>query len=295
MAASDTQAGLLLSDPRKYVSIVGPPLPSRRPAARRPAVDLDPDDRNSEAVHRIEPCCASVTNSRRHRGTRARASRALAPGGAPVAGTASHPADPRSSRHPRRGRRLRGVALPDLDIVSVPGDETRCEPAHPPPSTRMRLMASGYQGRLLHAKAARRPGCPSTRLRLIDKLEADPGDEILHRARNEYLARARGAAMRAPMETAIPATLPSDELTLARVESCAKVETGLANPSTIAFAQWIARAGPSKLAKKPSPAVSISMPRKRVVHGGRCSWCPRGARATRGPRAASSRSSRRCP
>ena len=52
-----------------------------------------------------------------------------------------------------------------------------------------------------------------------------------------------------------------DELTLARVQACAYVEAELAHGLAIADAHRIARAGPSKDARNPSPAVSTSTPR----------------------------------
>ena len=56
--------------------------------------------------------------------------------------------------------------------------------------------------------------------------------------------------------------LVADDLALAGVDACADLEPELrARRRPIARAQRIARAGPSKLARNPSPAVSISRPR----------------------------------
>ena len=75
------------------------------------------------------------------------------------------------------------------------------------------------------------------------------------------------------MCTAIPASLPpcsshSPVCTPARMSSPIP-----RTDSTAASAQRIARAGPSKLARKPSPAVSISLPRKRSSWRRTAAWC----------------------
>jgi len=71
-------------------------------------------------------------------------------------------------------------------------------------------------------------------------------------------------ATRAPMLTAIPATFES-AISHSPVWMPARIGTSSSRMSSlIARAHRIARAGPSKLAKNPSPAVSISRPRKRA-------------------------------
>ncbi len=63
----------------------------------------------------------------------------------------------------------------------------------------------------------------------------------------------------------MPRDLALDELALARVDAGADLEAELADAvDDRAGAQRIARAGPSNVAKKPSPAVSSSSPRKRT-------------------------------
>ena len=69
------------------------------------------------------------------------------------------------------------------------------------------------------------------------------------------------AATRAPVWTAIPATLPSIN---SHSPVCSPTRTSKPRSftdSVISHAHRIARAGPSKAAKKPSPAVSTSLPR----------------------------------
>jgi hypothetical protein len=72
------------------------------------------------------------------------------------------------------------------------------------------------------------------------------------------------AATRAPVWTAIPAMVPSTS-SHSPVWSPARISIPRSRThSTTAQAQRIARAGPSKLATKPSPVVFTSLPRKRV-------------------------------
>jgi len=100
---------------------------------------------------------------------------------------------------------------------------------------------------------------------LASVLEFDPrtGDEVLDGARNEHFA---GLGHRCDPGADVDgdaAGLAVDQLALAAVQPRTNVEVELADPLLDREAQWIARAGPSKVAKKPSPAVSISLPRKR--------------------------------
>ena len=86
------------------------------------------------------------------------------------------------------------------------------------------------------------------------------------------LARACAAA-RAPIATAMPATFPSwsshsPVWTPARISSPSS-----ATAASMACAQRMARAGPSKVVKKPSPAVSRSSPRNRASSRRTTAWC----------------------
>ena len=94
----------------------------------------------------------------------------------------------------------------------------------------------------------------------------------------------------------MPADLAVDELALAGVEAGAHLEAELAaRASTIAQAQRMARAGPSKAAKKPSPAVSISRPRKRASsRADHRVMALEESRQARSPSSAARRWSRRC-
>ena len=71
----------------------------------------------------------------------------------------------------------------------------------------------------------------------------EPATEVLHRARDEHLARSRDAVTRAPMWT--PCRRPRRrELALAGVKAATESRPKPATASTIASAQRIARAGP---------------------------------------------------
>jgi hypothetical protein len=89
-------------------------------------------------------------------------------------------------------------------------------------------------------------------------LERNPraGDEILDGARNEHLSGLRLRRNAGADVDGDARHLAVDELAFARVQACAYIEAEL-------DAQRIARAGPSKEAKNPSPSVSTSTPRKR--------------------------------
>ena len=96
--------------------------------------------------------------------------------------------------------------------------------------------------------------------------EARPGHEVLDGARHQHLARS-GAARRRARRCA-----PRCRRTCrpsARTRRCAapartSMPSGLTALADRRSAQRTARAGPSKVARKPSPAVSISRPRKRA-------------------------------
>ena len=66
----------------------------------------------------------------------------------------------------------------------------------------------------------------------------------------------------APMLTAMPAEVVAHHLDLARVQAGPDLDPELTHGLARAEqAHWIARAGPSKLARKPSPMVLTSRPR----------------------------------
>src|SRR5207247_2339743 len=94
--------------------------------------------------------------------------------------------------------------------------------------------------------------------------DAVAGDEVLHGAGDEHL-RGRGpAATRAPMWTAMPPTSsPMSSHSPVWSPALISIPSG-PTPSRMAQAQRMARAGPSKAARKPSPVVLTSRPRKRV-------------------------------
>ena len=93
--------------------------------------------------------------------------------------------------------------------------------------------------------------------------ELDPraGDEIAHGGRDQHLAGiCDGSHARTDVHRDAGQLVP-DNLDLARMQAAANRDPEPANASSTATAQRIARAGPSKDARNPSPAVSISRPR----------------------------------
>ena len=68
-----------------------------------------------------------------------------------------------------------------------------------------------------------------------------------------------------------PGYLATHKLALAHVQADSHLEVEVTTEFTIEQAQRIARAGPSKLAKKPSPTVFTSAPRKRTSWRRTCS------------------------
>ena len=104
-------------------------------------------------------------------------------------------------------------------------------------------------------------------LALVPALELDPraGDEIPDGGSDEYLARGGRPGHPSTNRDGNPRDLALVELALARVCTPARSSSPIPRTlSTTACAQRIARAGPSKVAKKPSPAVSFSSPRNRA-------------------------------
>ena len=90
---------------------------------------------------------------------------------------------------------------------------------------------------------------PATRSLTVEETRISPGRAC--------------AARRAPMLTAMPVSLSPMTSHSPVCRPGADFETESADGLPIAWAQRIARIGPSKVAKKPSPAVSISRPRNR--------------------------------
>jgi hypothetical protein len=62
-----------------------------------------------------------------------------------------------------------------------------------------------------------------------------------------------------------PAHVFTHDLAFSRVEACSDLEPQRLDATRYGQAQRIARAGPSKAAKKQSPAVLIARPRKRPI------------------------------
>ena len=86
------------------------------------------------------------------------------------------------------------------------------------------------------------------------------GDQILDGARDEHLAGLGIGSDLAPVCTAMPATFPSisSHSPVCRPTRTSSPSSGIS--SVMAQPQRMARAGPSKEAKKPSPAESTSLP-----------------------------------
>ena len=88
------------------------------------------------------------------------------------------------------------------------------------------------------------------------------------------------AASLAPMWTAIPRTCLAGQLDLAGVNAGAHLNAQAAvDRRRSRLAQRTARAGPSNVAKVPSPAVSTSSPAE-TRHSARRAWCAPAVRAT---------------
>jgi Pyridine nucleotide-disulphide oxidoreductase len=100
-------------------------------------------------------------------------------------------------------------------------------------------------------------------LAAIDELDPRTCDEILHRARHEYFARSGEPGNACTRVDGDSGDLVADQLALARMEACPDLESErLCYVADGAGAADRPRR-PSKMAKNPSPAVSISRPRKR--------------------------------
>ena len=115
----------------------------------------------------------------------------------------------------------------------------------------------------------------------------EPATRSLTVADTRISPSSAAAAIRAPVLTAIPATLSprsshSPVWTPARISRPPRVAALM-----ISCAHLIARAGPSNEAKKPSPAVSSSRPRNLAICRLDACWCfARRSRHARSPTAA---------
>ena len=101
----------------------------------------------------------------------------------------------------------------------------------------------------------------------IFEVEPGPDDEVLDRARNEDLAGPGLGRDPCSDVNREAGNVIRQDLDLADVEPCTDLEPEILTSSRIAAAQRIARAGPSNVAKKPSPVTLTSAPPKRA------SWC----------------------
>jgi hypothetical protein len=121
--------------------------------------------------------------------------------------------------------------------------------------------------------AANGPGHPSARTRPLPRTgdrspRSDPSPSGTRGSRTAPRGRPR-----APMLTAIPPTF-SLIVSTSPVWTPALISIPSARTaSTIASAHRTARAGPSNVAKNPSPAVSTSTPRNRTSNPRTTAWC----------------------
>ncbi len=193
-------------------------------------------------------------------------------------GTRSPRADPparcrcclasRSARRRRSDRRRR----PDMRCRRRPvSSRNRCPgaPLSSPPGT-------GASGRGRPSARARRR--PRTRVRCRRR---DPSPS----ARSVPPTGPRSHATRAPIDDREATDLAVDHLALACVHAGADLDPELPDLPRRSCAQRIARAGPSKVAKNPSPAVSFSSPVQARARRERRHGVVRGALSTRGRRA----------
>jgi hypothetical protein len=92
------------------------------------------------------------------------------------------------------------------------------------------------------------------------ELEAGACDQILDGLRDQDFTRSGDARNPGPGVHRHPGDLVSKELAFAGVHARSDLEAERPTPLTAADAQRIARAGPSNVARNPSPAVSTSRP-----------------------------------
>ena len=98
----------------------------------------------------------------------------------------------------------------------------------------------------------------------VSEFQAGSCDQVPHRTRHEDLAR-RGCCHHSGTNVyRNPAQLAARHLAFTGVNTGPDPKPEPGSPSTIADAQRIALAGPSKCARKPSPALSTSRPRWRT-------------------------------
>jgi hypothetical protein len=94
--------------------------------------------------------------------------------------------------------------------------------------------------------------------------ESGAGDEVAHRLGHKDLAGLCPGSHARANRNGDAGDLAVEELTFAGMDAARISRPSSCMSSPIANAQRMARAGPSKLAKNPSPAVSSSRPRKRT-------------------------------
>ncbi len=98
-------------------------------------------------------------------------------------------------------------------------------------------------------------------LAAVLEVEAGAGHQVLHGLGDEHLAGPRVRAHAGADVHGDPGDVVAGQLDLARVEAGAHLEADRAHRVAQLAAQRIARPGPSKVARKPSPSVFTSRPR----------------------------------
>ena len=90
--------------------------------------------------------------------------------------------------------------------------------------------------------------------------ETGPSDEVFDGLRGEDFRRSRDSSdTRTDRDSQAPYVVVV-ELDLASVHASSNLDPKVPHPSAMAWAQYTARAGPSNVARKPSPIVLISFP-----------------------------------
>lgn len=102
--------------------------------------------------------------------------------------------------------------------------------------------------------------------------ESRSGGEVLDRGGCEYLRRSSHGADTCPDRDTDASNLGIDHLDLARMHTGANLKTEAPDFSDASIALRAAAAGPSKVAKNPSPAVLISRPPLRSMFARRMRW-----------------------
>ena len=163
------------------------------------------------------------------------------------------------TRKPAPDRRHAGVQVPAsldghplLTPSCSPRSRSRCSQ-----TTAYSLQVPGTPLRSCSPRSSNENPEPATRSLTVLDTSTSPGaarDEIRDPSRPRYLRSSRRRVALAGMDPARTA------------RSCSFA------PSTMARAHAIARAGPSKRQKNPSPAVSTSSPRKRASSRRTSAW-----------------------